>query len=384
MIDPHAIPEITPEELISEIESGDAIQVLDVRASYNLASGYIDLLPEDRFFNMAGSQVMALRDPGEIGIDKNRPVAVVCGHGNSSKHITMFLGQRGYQARSVRGGMAAWMMSGYPRDLAAPPDLDHLTQFDRVGKGSLAYLLASDDEALVIDPARNTEPYRKLADELGARIVGVADTHVHADYISGGPALSAELDVPYYLHPSDNAHVYEGTPGKLDITPVEDGSVIGIGRCAVDVVHTPGHTMGSVTYRIGDAVAFTGDFLFVKSIGRPDLGAKIDSWTGILWNSVVKAKETFPDGMAVYPAHYSSDSERREDRSVWATFGEIRSAGGPLAIASETEFTEWVKAHVASFPDAYSQIKVINVGLMEVSPEEADELEVGKNECAVG
>ncbi len=275
------------------------------------------------------------------------------------------------------------MMSGYPRALAAPPDLDHLTQFDRVGKGSLAYLLASDGEALVIDPARNPEPYRKVADELGARIVGVADTHVHADYISGGPALSAELGVPYYLHPSDNSHAYEGTPGKLDITPVEDGSVIEIGRCQVDVVHTPGHTMGSVTYRIGDAVAFTGDFVFVKSIGRPDLGGKIDSWTGVLWNSVVRARETFPDSIAVYPAHYSSDSERREDRSVWATFGEIRSSDGPLLIASETEFAEWVRAHVVSFPDAYRQIKAINVGLIEVSPEEADELEVGKNECAV-
>ena len=384
MTDRLVVPEITPDELIHTIENGEDIQVLDVRAAHRLAAGHIDLLPEDRFFNMAGSQVMALQDPGDIGIDKNRPVAVVCARGNSSKHITMFLEEKGYRARSVRGGMAAWMMSCYPRDLAAPPGLDRLTQFDRVGKGSLAYLLASDGEALVIDPARNTEPYRKVADELGARIVGVADTHVHADYISGGPALSAELGVPYYLHPSDNSHVYEGTPGKLDITPVEDGSVIEIGRCQVDVVHTPGHTMGSVTYRIGDAVAFTGDFVFVKSIGRPDLGGKIDSWAGVLWNSVVRARETFPDSIAVYPAHYSSDSERREDRSVWATFGEIRSSDGPLLIASETEFAEWVRAHVVSFPDAYRQIKVINVGLIEVSPEEADELEVGKNECAVG
>lgn len=384
MTDRIAVPEITPDDLIHTIENDDDIQVLDVRPAHRLADGRIDLLPEDRFFNMVVSQVMALQDPGEIGIDKNRPVAVVCAQGRSSQHVTMFLNEKGYQARSVRGGMAAWMMSGYPRHMAAPPGLDRLTQFDRVGKGSLAYLLASDGQALVIDPARNTEPYRKLADEIGARIVGVADTHVHADYISGGPALSAELGVPYYLHPSDNAHVYDGTPGKLDIAPVEDGSVIEIGRCAMDVFHTPGHTMGSVTYRIGDAVAFTGDFLFVRSIGRPDLGGEIDSWTGILWNSIVRAKETFPNSIAVYPAHYSSDSERREDRSVWATFGAIRSAGGPLAITSETEFAEWVKAHAASFPDAYRQIKVINVGLMEVSPEEADELEVGKHECAVG
>ncbi len=76
MTDPVRVPEITPEELI---ETGEGIQVLDVRAPHRLADGHIDLLPEDRFFNMAGSQVIALQDLGEIGIDKGRPVAAVCG-----------------------------------------------------------------------------------------------------------------------------------------------------------------------------------------------------------------------------------------------------------------------------------------------------------------
>ncbi len=382
-MNPANVSEITPDELLRTIEDSGDIQVLDIREPHRLASGHIDLLPEDRFFNMAGSEVMALESVEQIGIEKNRPVAVVCGHGNSSKTITSYLEARGYDARSVQGGMAAWMMSAYPRDLPVTAEFDSLTQFDRVGKGSLAYLLVSDAQAIVIDPARNTDIYLDHAAKLGATIVAVADTHIHADYISGAPALSAELQVPYYSHPADNVHVYEGTPGKLDITPTEEGSKIDVGRCSIGVMHTPGHTEGSVTYRIGDAAVFTGDFIFVNSVGRPDLGGHIGSWTGKLWHSLKRAKETLPGDIAVYPAHYSSDSERRQDRTVAATFAELLSSNASLAIATEQEFTEWVSDHVTAFPEAYRKIKIINAGLLEVSPEEADELEVGKNECAV-
>ena len=384
MTDPVQVPEITPEELIESIETGEGIQVLDVRAPHHLAGGHIDLLPEDRLFNMAGSQVIALQDLGEIGIDKRHPVTVVCGHGNSSKSIARLLGERGYEARSLRGGMAAWMMSAYPRTLPAPAELDHLVQYDRVGKGSLAYLLVSDGEALIVDPARNWRPYVDRAADLGARVIGVADTHVHADYISGASDLASTLNVAYYLHPADNRHVYEGTPGKLEISELEDGTTITVGRAAVRAFHTPGHTEGSTTYLVGDAAAFTGDFLFVKSLGRPDLGGKVGEWTALLWKSVQEAKETLPPNTMIYPAHYSSDAERQEDRTVAGEFEAVCRSNEPLQMKTEEEFTEWVKSRVSSFPEAYRKMKVINVGLLSVSPEEADELEVGKNECAVG
>ncbi len=377
------VPEITPEELIREIETGGAIQVLDVRAPHRLESGYIDLLPEDRFFNMAGSRIVALDDLAELGIDKDRPLAVVCGHGNSSKNITVFLEERGYRARSVHGGMAAWMNSAYPRPLPAPAGFDHLIQYDRVGKGSLAFLLISDGKALVIDPARHWKVYVDGAADLGAKIVAVADTHVHADYISGASDMAKSLKITYYMHPEDNSHVYEGTPGKLDITPVDDGVQIEIGNGAIAALHTPGHTLGSTTFLVGETAAFSGDFLFVKSIGRPDLGGEVDPWSAILWKSVVRAKETLPADIMIYPAHYSSDSERRDDRSIAATFEVICQSNAPLQIRTEEEFTGWVKSHVSSFPEAYRKIKVINVGLLDVTPEEAEELEVGKNECAV-
>lgn len=375
--------EMTPDELLRRVEAGDFIQVLDVRAPHRLAGGgHIDVIPTDRFFNMAGSQVRALDDIETIGIAKDQPVAVVCGHGNSSKPIAALLQERGFAASSLAGGMSGWMMTAYPRPLPAPTGLDHLIQLDRVGKGALAYVLVSDGQALIIDPARNIELYTDRARELGAEIVGVADTHVHADYISGAPALAAQLGVPYHLHPADNVHVYEGTPGKLDISPLADGAKIGVGRAVVDVMHTPGHTEGSCTFLLGDEAAFTGDFLFIKSLGRPDLGGQVDAWAKVLWKTVCRARDTLPGGIRIYPAHYASDGERAPDRTIGATFDAIRSDSEPLAMQSEEEFIAWVKGRTTSFPEAYRTIKVINAGLLEVSPEEADVLEVGKNECA--
>ncbi len=257
-------------------------------------------------------------------------------------------------------------------------------QYDRVGKGSLAYLLVSDGEALIVDPARNWRPYVDRAADLGAKVISVADTHVHADYISGASDLSSTLNVAYYLHPADNRHAYEGTPGKLEISQLEDGTTITLGRAAIRAFHTPGHTEGSTTYLVGDAAAFTGDFLFVKSLGRPDLGGKVDEWTALLWKSVQQAKETLPPSAMIYPAHYSSDAERQDDRTVGRGFEAVCQSNEPLQMKTEEEFTEWVKSRVSSFPEAYRKMKVINVGLLAVSPEEADELEVGKSECAVG
>ena len=88
-----------------------------------------------------------------------------------------------------------------PRMLEPPASSDILTQFDRLGKGALSYVLVSAGEAIIIDPSRNVRTYVDWIEKADARPVAVADTHVHADYISGGPAISREYGIPYYLHP---------------------------------------------------------------------------------------------------------------------------------------------------------------------------------------
>lgn len=383
------VPEIEPFDLATKLEAGEAIHVLDVRAPERLAAGRVEPVPEDRFHNIRGSEFVRLADPAAaIGLDPAHPVAVVCGNGNDSQLIAMRLEQLGYQAWSLRGGITAWMSMVIPRELEPPPGFDRLIQFDRLGKGALGYLLVAAGEALVIDPSQDWTAYVEAASSAGARIVAVADTHVHADYISGAPDMSRALGVPYYLHHADNSWPYDGTPGRLEIEELAEGTLLSVGGRTVVALHTPGHTEGSVTFvagdMAGDGVAFTGDFLFIDSIGRPDLAGKMEVWVGDLWNSLERAKATWGPGLRLLPAHYAGDGERNPDRSVDRTFGAAKVENYTLKIDDETIFRSWVESHVSTPPEAYRHIKAINVGLAEVTPQEADVLEAGKNECAVG
>lgn len=380
---PPVAPEISARELAAAIENGAPIQVLDVRAPHRVAAGRIDTAPESRFHNIVGSRLIAARSREQVGLDPAVPVAVVCGHGNDSKVAALLLSRFGYDARSLAGGMAAWMSMTLPRQLPAPPSLDRLVQFDRIGKGALGYLLVSDGAALVIDPPRDLRPYLEAAEDAAADIVGVADTHCHADYLSGGPSLARHLGVPYHLHPADAVYPYDGTPGRVTYEPLEHGATIRVGRAAVRVIHTPGHTEGSVTYLVDDHAAFTGDFIFVASIGRPDLAGKTEEWTVQLWHSLTSAKSEWPDGVVVYPAHYASDDEHNPDRSVGRPLDELQRSNEALAIDDLEAFAGWVRSKTGSFPDVYRKIKAANVGLVQVDGLEAEELELGRNECAL-
>jgi glyoxylase-like metal-dependent hydrolase (beta-lactamase superfamily II) len=381
--------EIEPFDLATRLEAGEPIRVLDVRAPQRLAAGRVDPVPPERFHNVRGSQFVHLADPAaSIGLDPADPVAVVCGHGNDSRVIAAMLDQRGYEAWSLRGGVTAWMRLVVPRELPPPPGFDRLIQFDRLGKGSLGYLLIAGGEALAIDPSREWRAWSDAAAEAGARIVAVADTHVHADYISGAPEMARELGVPYYLHPADNVWPYDGTPGRLEFTALSDCMQLEVGGQVLRTCHTPGHTEGSVTFLAGDpgaeSAAFTGDFLFVDSIGRPDLAGKMDAWIGDLWDSLERSRREWSPDARLLPAHYGGEGERNPDRSVDRTFGEARAGNATLQISDADEFREWVESHVSTPPEAYPHIKAINVGLAQVTPQQADVLEAGKNECAVG
>jgi len=379
----NAVPEITPEELVQRVESGAPLRVLDVRAPNALSEGRIDIVPADRFINIRGSEIMAMGEQVRDVIAQDGPVAVVCGRGNASRQVALILNELGFQASSVRGGMAAWALAVVPRPLPPPGGFDLFLQFDRVAKGAVGYLLASRGEAILIDPPRKAQPYLDAAREAGCRVVAVADTHVHADYISGGPSLSRSLQVPYHMHPGDAILPYDGSAAKIPYAGIEEGTVLKVGGGDLRVGHTPGHTDGSVTYFAGD-VALTGDFIFINSIGRPDLGGKVDEWAAKLWQSLERARHEWPAETRIYPAHYASEDEREADRTIGRSFGKIRAKNQPLQIADGAAFITWVKSKVGASPEAYRKIKAVNLGLLEVWDMEAQELEGGRNECAVG
>lgn len=372
--------EISPAQLADRIEGGEDIQVLDVRAEHRLAAGRVEA---PRFLNIRGSVVMEMEDPAAAGIERETPVAVACGHGNASMTVANFLAAKGFEALSLRGGTTAWMDLLRQRELPAPAGFDRLIQFDRVGKGCLGYLVVAGGEALAVDPSRDWQAWADAAEASGARLIGVADTHIHADYISGGPAMSEALGVPYYIHEADSIYPYDGTRGVIEFTHVDQGDEIAVGDASVVVHHTPGHTTGSVCYMLDDDAVLTGDFLFVGSIGRPDLAGKTEEWTGLLWDSLNRVRDTWPRQAVAYPAHYTMDSERNPDLTVGRPLARLFEENSAMRIAEEAEFRAFVNRGISTPPEAYPKIKAINVGLAIVTPEEAQILEAGKSECAL-
>lgn len=377
------VPAIAPDELAARLDRGEAVQVLDVRASDKVDRGHIALGQALDFHALPNSRLFALPSLNDLGIDVSRPVAVVCNHGNSSQRTTSFLRERGIEAYSVQGGMAAWETVYVARALTPTATIDHALQLDRVGKGALSYVLVSDHAAVVVDPGRHLERYEAVLQETGARPLAVIDTHMHADYLSGARAAAARWNVPYYVHPADAVSPFDRAAGRLTFQPLTDGARVSFGRAALRVEHTPGHTLGSVTLCSDDGLALTGDFVFVQSVGRPDLGGQANEWAQQLWTSLERARRTWPGDLLVLPAHYASEVERRADRTVAARWDVITATNPALALRTREEFLSWVAAHRATPPSVYRTIKEANLGLAEVNEQEAETLESGPNVCAI-
>ncbi|MHC4958855.1 MAG: MBL fold metallo-hydrolase [Planctomycetota bacterium] len=378
-----AVPELTPAELVQAVEDGRDVHILDIRTPQQLGSGQVDIVADERFHNIPVAEFDLDGDASTIDLAPAPEYAVVCTRGNDSAKVAEFLSRHGFKAHSMAGGMYAWMAMELVRDLAPGPHLDKLLQFDRVGKGALGYLLVSDGEGFIVDPPRHIAEFVRAVEGAGVTVVGIGDTHAHADYISGGPALARVFGAPYYLHEKDSFYPYDGTPGKVAYENAEDGRVITVGRAAITCVHTPGHTEGSVTYRIGDDLAFTGDFLFIKTVGRPDLGEQTVAWTDVLFDSLDRARAEWPNSLRVCPAHYSDEAERNADGTFVRTLGELRTSNEQLAMTNREVFRDWVHGRAGAFPDAYRQIKGINVGLIEADEDEMNALEAGRNQCAL-
>lgn len=377
-----AVPQLAPEDLARRLDRGEPVQVLDVRAPERLDAGRVTLGERLAFKNLKGSTLYAMPALDQLGLDPGAPVAVICGHGNSSQRATLFLRERGVTAFSVTGGMAAWEQVMIPRALTPTAGLSHLVQVDRVGKGALSYVLGSDGEAVVIDAARHLGPYEALFKELKLTPRAVIDTHAHADYVSGASAASRRWGVPYFLHAKDTVSPFDGTPGRLSVRALNDGDTIAFGKSSLVVEHTPGHTLGSLTLVAPGNVAFTGDFIFVHSLGRPDLGGHAAEWARTLWQTLERSRRWSGDRL-ILPAHYTGENERAGDRAVWGRLEEIRRANPALAVRGEQEFLSWT-ARTPPPPETYRTMKLANLGLLELSETDIEILEAGASQCAAG
>jgi glyoxylase-like metal-dependent hydrolase (beta-lactamase superfamily II) len=298
--------------------------------------------------------------------------------------VSELLTEKGLRAKNVSGGMAAYGSHLEPVAVPlGPEDKGHfeIWQLNRRGKGCLSYVVRAGGEAIVVDPSRDIARYEEFLDELGARLVQVLDTHVHADHVSGGPELARRRGAPYYVAAGADFELLK------NVTELADGAEIRLGgdegvRVQVQAVKTPGHTPGSTSYLIGGRYLLSGDTLFIKSVGRPDLGGQVVPWGKSLFHTLKERIASLPDDTVVLPAHYADLSEIGSDGVVSGRLGDLRASVPELRIETEEEFVEAMRREVTEPPATYADIIRVNLGALEASPEKIAEWELGKNECA--
>ena len=168
-----------------------------------------------------------------------------------------------------------------------------------------AYYIESNGEAAIIDPLRTVDGYIRMAEERGAKIKYIFETHFHADFVSGHVTLAKETGAPIIYGPTAQT--------DFEATIAEDGQEFKLGGVTIKLIHTPGHTMESSCFLLKDEngkdhALFSGDTLFLGDVGRPDLAQKAATMTqeelaGILFESLRNKVMTLADDVIVYPGH---------------------------------------------------------------------------------
>ncbi len=173
------------------------------------------------------------------------------------------------------------------------------------GLAALSYFVSSGNEAIVIDPRRDADIYKHLADENGAEIIHIFETHKNEDYVTG--SLELKRIVPKARVGHSNQTNFDYGDDKL-----ADNESFNIGKMKVTCIQTPGHTNDSICYVVADLsvgiepiIAFTGDTLFVNEVGRTDLVdiKKHEEMSRILYDSLHKKLLPIGDGVIIYPGH---------------------------------------------------------------------------------
>jgi hydroxyacylglutathione hydrolase len=249
--------------------------------------------------------------------------------------------------------------------------------FEQFYLGCLAhasYMLASEGEAVVVDPQRDVEMYLKAAEEHGATIRHVFETHLHADFVSGHRELAARTGAKIYIGAEAEA--------TFPHVPVRGGFELTVGKVSLRVLETPGHTPESICLLITDHeksalpwAVLTGDTLFLGDVGRPDLSKKYTApqLAGMLYDSLHHKVLKLADDVLVYPAHGAGSlcgRNMRAERS--STIGTERLTNYALQFKSKEEFVAQLTSHLPARPEYFLQDAEINrtgaAALSELAP----------------
>jgi len=355
------------------LESHEPVTVLDVRTDEDRAQWAI---PGSLHIN--AYEALRAGEPGVLSsaiLPHDRPVVTVCNAGRISQTAAAILAERGFDARSLVGGMKAWSLAWNTADIPLQDSTVQVIQVRRTGKGCLSYLVGSSDEAAVIDPSLPANIYVDLAHRRGWTIRYVLETHIHADHLSRARELATLTGATLLLPVQQRA--------KFRFMAIADGDCIQIGSATLAATHTPGHTGESTSFVLNDAAAvFTGDTLFTNGVGRPDLHANAEAArqrAHALFHSLLRLRG-LPCTTQVLPAH-ASEPIAFDGQPIAASFGHVASWLSTW-LASESGFVERVTSKLPPTPPNFVRIVELNES-GDVPGIDPTDLEAGANRCAV-
>lgn len=242
-----------------------------------------------------------------------------------------------------------------------------LQRFEVPGLAHYSYLLACGGQAVVVDPKRDIDTYVDYAAANNLKITCILETHIHADYASGALELARATGAEMWLSKHDTGEDFEYAFPHREFG---DGDELRVGNIQIKALYTPGHTPEHLSFVVHDLARgphpmamLSGDFLFVGSLGRPDLlGEQAKRRLAEqLYDSVKQRIAALPDGVEVHPAHGAGSmcgsgmSERPQ-----STLGYERLANAFFAHSDREKFIEHILSTVPPFPDYYRRMKRVN------------------------
>jgi glyoxylase-like metal-dependent hydrolase (beta-lactamase superfamily II)/rhodanese-related sulfurtransferase len=364
--------QIDAETLREWLDAQQPVTIVDIRPDDDRAQWAIPgSLHVNAYEALRNGQAGALED---VALSVDRPVVTVCNAGKVSQFAADVLARRGFDARSLAGGMKAWSLSWNTADVPLPDSSIQVIQVRRTGKGCLSYIIGSRGEAAVIDASVSPDIYLGLAQSRGWAIRYVLDTHVHADHLSRAQALARQSGAVLLLPPQNRVH--------FSFTAFADGDRVTVGDAHISALHTPGHTDESTTYKLNDVAVLTGDTLFTNGVGRPDLHAAPEAAhdrARALFASLNRLR-ALPSHIVVLPGH-ASEPIAFDGRIVASALTDV-AAWLDGWLESESAFVSRVTSNLPMTPPNFGRIVDLNES-GDFPDGDLTDLEAGANRCAV-
>ena len=365
-------------ELFQWLTDRADIVVVDVRNDKDFNRFHVEGPYPFTLLNVSYYDFMEMEEEAVARVPKNRSIRIVCAKEGSARYVAEILERHGYDdVGYLAGGIKTWGNLLVPKSVATGKDYE-LFQFIRPGKASCSYGLVSGKEMMLFDPSRNLDFYHSFAAEKGCRVIKTFETHLQADYISGSRDIAQHDGATFYANDGDFK------TSKNSYTPLVDGEFhcFNLNGPKVRVLFTPGHTPGSTSYLIDERFLITGDFIFIHSVGRPDLGGKMEEWAAMLYNSIQMVKQ-LDHRLLALPGHYIDWEEANADLIFSCNLGEVLERNKNIYTLDElAAFVVFVKENMRPQPEEYAVIRLVNANLREEDGNRMEELDLGKNECA--